>query len=127
MVFRRNFKRIRDEFVAIRAERKLQEVVAGICQEMTPGHLRVLAHNNVSLQSILEQTGRKVPKPSAGAKLGIDYLAELSTARLLEILAEVVPEHVAVLRQYPDYAETVCRDLKMLAGAGHLTNKVIIS
>lgn len=123
MAFQRFAGQIKNEVVAVRAERDLKKVAAGICQSMTPEHLRALARNEISLLSILQDAGRKIPTPSANAKAGVDYLTGLSTSRLLEILDEVVPEHVAVLREFPGYADSIARDLKAIAAGNPLTKQ----
>ena len=121
MVFRR-IPQVRDAVVAIRAERKLKEVASGICQSMTPENLRTLARNNISLLTILQETGRTVPTPSATQQRGINYLTSLATPRLLRILNEVIPEHIAVLREFPDYADSIANDLKVIAAGQPLTS-----
>lgn len=113
----RHINRVKDQFIAVRTERKLREVVVGICQALTPDQLQTLARNNIPLQTILQQSGRTIPPPSPAARPGLDYLAGLTTDELLTLLEPVVPDHVTVLRGFPVYAERVVNDLKAILGA----------
>ena len=114
----KRFKKLGGAFVEVRAERKLKEVAAGICHELTPEQLTVLARNNVSLFTVLKDTGRKVPdsrQANSAVRAGLDYLVSLDDDYILELWKEGLPDHVAVLRRYPQFASQLINEIKSLA------------
>ena len=98
--------------IGVRIEREFQKIAQAVCLELTPEHLEVLAAHQVRLADYLGN--RAVPKPSAVWQIGIDYINALPEARVIEVLEEVLPEHVAVLRRYPAFANQLTQELKNL-------------
>jgi len=103
------------EFVAVQAERKLKEVAQALCLELKPQDMEDMARKNLTLEQLLHQTGHKIPKVSLLNKPGVDHLAHLSDEKILALLEQVVPDHVAVLRRHPVFSRSVTRDLKAFA------------
>mgnify|MGYP001564616119 CR=1 FL=1 len=97
------------------AERKLQQVAIAICDGLTPEHMELMAKKNLTLAQLLQQTGHTIPKVSALARPGVDYLVQMPDEDILRLLEEKVPDNVAVLRRYPNFCRGVIRDLKAFA------------
>lgn len=100
----------------VRAEHALQNVALSICYGLTPAHMETMARQNLTLAQLLRETGHTIPKVSVLAKPGVDHLARMPDEEILQLLEEVVPENVAVLRRYPSFCSSVIRDLKAFAG-----------
>jgi len=100
------FKRIAVEFIHVQAERRFKEVVTQITQGLTVADLRRLAENNIPLSRVLQESGYKMERPKE-LHPGAQYLLDLPDQSILELIEAAAPEHVKVLRQYPEFAITV--------------------
>ena len=97
------------------AERQLKKVAIAICDGLTPDDMETMAKKNLTLYQLLQETGHTIPKVSVLARPGVNHLNQMPNNKILDLLEEVVPANVAVLRRYPSFCATVIRDLKRFA------------
>ena len=110
-----NRRSVIGEWFAIQGERKLKEVAIAICDNLTPEDMETMVKKNLTLAHLLKETGYTIPKVSVLARPAVDHLARLSDEKILQLLEEVVPDNVAVLRHHPIFCRSIIRDLKAFA------------
>ena len=97
------------------AERQLKKVAIAICDGLTPKDMEIMAKKNLTLAQLLRETGHTIPKVTVLARPGVNHLARMPDEKMLQLLEQVVPDNVAVLRRYPSFCASVIRDLKAFA------------
>jgi hypothetical protein len=101
--------------VHVTAEREFKKYAAELCTEISPSVFEQMAQANVSVIALAQEMGQKFPayEPNPWTS----YLFGLSEQHLLALLAEPLPNHVAVLQRHPQFRAQFIRDLRNLAGA----------
>jgi len=110
-----------DDFVAVRAERKFKEVAKDLAMLLTPDVLEKMAQGDIPLADVMPVIAKVYPrlspanvKPDAVSNPGVRYLLNLTDARILALLDQVMPEQVRVLYRHPGYASKVILSLKRM-------------
>jgi len=105
------------ELIALQAERHLKEQARIICEGLSPVQIQKMADADLRLSDLLKETNFEVPEVHPLARPAVSYVQGLSDERMLEVLEEVAPAQVAVLRRNPQFAHLMIEDLKMLGGS----------
>lgn len=115
----RNLKdSIRAEFMHVVAERVFKEHITAFVTEVTPAYLEYWAKNDISVEEIMQLMGKPIPQRSTGDGVhpGVAYLMSLPKERLLVLIEQAAPRHAAILRKYPEYADSLLTTLPKLLG-----------
>ena len=116
---RQIFSKVAGAYIEIAAEEAFQAAAVGICQGVTPRHLQQLAEQGKTLGDILEELGYERDELQVDPGPGVDYLMECSEGRLMELLDEVLPDHVKVIKASPGFTSSVIGDLRFLIGGNN--------
>ena len=106
-----------DKFMEVQAERGLQDYAKKIVRDLglEASALAYLAETNTPLSELLvimDVTVQPI-EGAAGNPVG-RYLSSLPDAKVLQLLREVMPDHVAVLDRFPNYAHKLIAEIKGL-------------
>ncbi len=104
------------------AEEAFKLGAVALTSELDPGDLRHMAENDMSFSDLLESLGYEVPTVDTNGAPRVAYIQSCSDEHLLGLLDEVIPELVAVLKEYPAYAASMCADLRKLIGGSNAGN-----
>lgn len=104
-------------WTATKAELMFQGAGAVLTEYLSVEQLRGLAREEKSLHEVVPDLFPEVDlekAPSAEEEPTVAYLKACSDDYLLRLLAEVAPDHVAVLHEHPGFRQKLIRDLRDL-------------
>ncbi len=113
---RQIFSKVAGAYVEIAAEQAFQAAAVGICESVKPWHLQQLVDQGKTLGDVLESLGYDRDELAIPPGPGVEYLMECSDEVLMELLDQVLPDHVKVIRGSPGFSSSVIGDLRSLIG-----------
>lgn len=109
--------KVMGKIIEIQARRAFKTIVLEISKSVTPSHLEYLAINEIPFSDIMTKVGKNIqikPTPLENLNPGIKYILTLTDQEVINLLLEVIPEHVVVLRKYPIFTQSVIKELRGL-------------
>lgn len=113
-----------DYMIFVTAEQTFKEKAGEFCRNALPvKNLEILAVNRAKLSDFLPPELRAQLHPgtlataSEETKKGVNYLLSLPEEKLLKLLEQDLPAHVAVLRKYPGYGTQILREIIQLVSS----------